>query len=72
MRVVGIVLVVAGLIALLAGGFSFTRRREVARVGPISASVRERQTFPMSRVAGGAMLLAGIGLIAAAGRRRRA
>ena len=71
MRIVGIVLVVAGLIALLAGGFSFTRRREVARVGPISASVKEKQTYPVARWAGGAMLLAGVGLIVVAGRHRR-
>ena len=70
MRVAGIILVVAGLVALLMGGFSFTRRREVARVGPLSASVRERQSFPMSRVAGGVMLVAGIALVVAGGRRR--
>jgi hypothetical protein len=69
-RVLGVVLVVAGLIALLAGGFSFTRRREVARVGPISASVREKETFPISRVAGVLLLAAGIGLVVVGSRKR--
>ena len=70
MRVLGVVLVVAGLIALLAGGFSFTRRREVARVGPITASVKETQSYPAARWAGGALLLVGIGLVVAGGRKR--
>jgi hypothetical protein len=69
-RVLGVVLVVAGLIALLAGGFSFTRRREVVRMGPISASVKETQRYPVARWAGGAMLLLGIGLVVAGGRKR--
>jgi hypothetical protein len=69
-RVLGVVLVVAGLIALLAGGFSFTRRREVARVGPISATVKEKQTYPVARWAGVALILAGVGLVAVGGRKR--
>ena len=70
MRVLGLVLVVAGLIALLAGGFSFTRRREVARVGPISATVQEKQSYPVARWAGIALLVAGVGLVRAGGRKR--
>ena len=66
------VLVVAGIVALLAGGFSFTRRREVVHVGPISASVKETQTYPVARWAGGALILLGVGLVAVGGGRRRA
>jgi hypothetical protein len=69
-RVLGVVVVVAGLIALLAGGFSFTHRREVARVGPISATVAEKESFPVSRVAGVVLLLAGFGLVVAGSRKR--
>jgi hypothetical protein len=72
MRVLGIVLIVAGLVALLAGGINFTRRREVARIGPVSASVRESERFPVLRLAGGAMLLAGAALLVVGTRRRRA
>ena len=70
MRILGIVLVVAGLIALFAGGFSFTRKREVMRVGPVSASVKETERYPVARWAGGALVLVGIGLIAVGGRKR--
>ena len=70
MRVLGVVLVVAGLIALVAGGFSFTRKREVMRVGPVSASVRETESYPMARWVGSGLLLLGIGLVAAGSRKR--
>ena len=70
MRILGFVLVVAGLIALVAGGFRFTRKREVVHMGPVSASVRETQSYPMARWAGGALLLVGLGLVIASNRKR--
>ena len=70
MRILAILLIAAGLIALVVGSVGYTRRREVARVGPISASVREHQTLTIPRVVGGVVLLAGIGLLVASGRRR--
>ncbi|HEX8850526.1 MAG TPA: hypothetical protein VF761_13425 [Gemmatimonadaceae bacterium] len=70
MRVLGIVLVVLGVIGLVWGGITYTRRRDTVSVGPISATVQQRETFPISPVAGGVALVAGIALLVAGGRRR--
>lgn len=72
MRVLGILLIVAGLFALVLNGVSYSRRREVARVGPVSASVRETERVAVPRYVGIALLVAGAGLLAASARRRRA
>jgi hypothetical protein len=70
MRVVGIILIVLGLIGLVVGGISYTRRREAVEIGPVSVAVRERETIPIPPILGGVALLAGVGLLVAAGRRR--
>lgn len=71
MRGLGFLLIVVGLAVLLAGGIGITRRREVARIGRISASVQERQTYPAARIVGAVLLLAGAGLVVVGQRGRR-
>jgi hypothetical protein len=70
MRIAGIILVIVGLIGLFYGGITYTRSKQTVSVGPISATVRQRETFPISPVVGGIAFIAGIGLIVAGGRRR--
>ena len=70
MRLVGIILIVVGLIGVIWGGITWTRRRDTVSVGPISATVQQKQTFPISPVAGGIALVVGIAMVAASGRRR--
>ena len=70
MRIAGIILIILGVIGLLYGGITYTRRRDTVSVGPITATVNQRETFPISPVAGGIALLVGIGLLVAGGRRR--
>lgn len=70
MRIVGIVLIVLGAVGLVWGGITYTKRRDTISVGPISATVQQKETFPISPVAGGVALLLGIGLVIAGGRRR--
>ncbi len=70
MRILGIALIVLGIIGLAWGGITYTRRRDTINVGPISATVQQKETFPISPVVGGIALLAGIGLLVAGGKRR--
>jgi len=70
MRLVGIILIVLGLIGVIWGGITWTKRRDTVSVGPISATVQQKQTFPISPVAGGIALVVGIAMVAASGRRR--
>jgi hypothetical protein len=69
-RLAGIVLIVLGIIGLVWGGITYTKHRDTVSVGPISATVQQRETFPISPLVGGIALLAGIGLLVAGGKRR--
>jgi multidrug transporter EmrE-like cation transporter len=42
-RIVGIVLIAAGVLGLLYGGFSFTKETHKARLGPLELSVDEKE-----------------------------
>jgi len=70
MRIAGIVLIIVGIIGLAYGGITYTRRRNTVSLGPISATVTQRETLPISPIAGAIALVAGIGLLIAGGRRR--
>jgi hypothetical protein len=67
---VGLVLVVLGLAGVMYGGITYTRHREVARVGPLQVSAREERSIPISPIVGGVAIIAGIALIVAVKRAR--
>jgi uncharacterized membrane protein YphA (DoxX/SURF4 family) len=65
-RIVGILLIVAGIAALGLGSFSFTKETHEAKLGPLEFSMKEKQTvnFPTWAsvaviVVGGALVLLG-------------
>lgn len=65
-RIIGLILIVAGIAAIGTGGFSFTKETHQARIGPIEFSVKEKQDvlFPTwasvaAIVVGGALLIFG-------------
>jgi uncharacterized membrane protein YidH (DUF202 family) len=64
LRVLGIVLVVCGILALVYGGFSYTKETRSAQVGPITLSVsdKERVNVPMW-VGIGAVVVGGLILV---------
>jgi hypothetical protein len=62
-QIIGIVLIVGGLVALLMGGFSFTREEKVLDVGPLEATVEKRERVPISPVIGGLAMAAGVALL---------
>lgn len=70
MRITGIILIVLGIIGLAYGGITYTRRRDTVSIGPITATVNQRETVPIPPIAGAIALVAGIGLVIAGGRRR--
>lgn len=67
--VIGAVLIVVGLIGLILGGVSYTRREKVIDIGPIEATTERRETLPISPIVGAVALVGGI-LLVAAGRKR--
>jgi hypothetical protein len=65
---VGLILVLLGVIGVAYGGITYTRRREVARVGPLQVTAREDRTIPISPIVGGVAIIAGAALIIAVRR----
>ena len=71
MKTIGIVLVIAGVIALVYGGFSYSRNREVLDLGPLEITATEHKTFPIPAAVGAAVLIAGFVLVIGSNRRLR-
>lgn len=63
MKVLGAVLVVLGLLALVYGGFSFTRKDKVVDAGPIEITADKTESVALPPIAGGLMLVAGVVLL---------
>lgn len=62
-RILGIILILAGLVGLAWGGFSFDKKKTDVDLGPVDFQVTERQTVPIPPVAGGVAVVAGIALL---------
>jgi uncharacterized membrane protein YidH (DUF202 family) len=70
MKLVGIVLIMVGIVALAMGGFSYTTREKVLDLGPIQATTEKQHTIPLSPIVGIAALVGGIAVLAAGSRTR--
>jgi hypothetical protein len=63
-KTVAIVLIVAGVLGLLYGGFSYTKETHDLKIGPIELSVKEKQEVNIPVWAGiGAIVVGGLLLV---------
>lgn len=62
-KMLAIVLIVAGGLGLLYGGFTYTKETHEAKVGPIVLSVKDQQTVNIPIWAGVGSLVAGVILL---------
>jgi hypothetical protein len=69
-RIVGLVLVVIGVVALLWGGVFWTERDTVLDAGPLQVTTDKREGVQIPPILGGAALLAGILLVVLPDRKR--
>ena len=60
---VGLLLVVIGLVGVVYGGITYTRNKQVARVGPIEVTTQEQRQIPISPILGAVAIVAGVALI---------
>ena len=61
MKMIGIVLLVAGALALVYGGFSYTRNTTALKVGPLEVQVKDKETVNVPLWAGvGAIVVGGL------------
>jgi len=70
MKLIGIVLIVVGVLALAFGGFNYTTRERVVDLGPLKVDADKQHSFPIAPVAGVAALVGGIALVVAGSRTR--
>jgi len=63
MRMLAIVLLAAGVLALVYGGFAYTRKTHDARLGPLEISVSEKQRVNLPVWAGVILVVGGAGLL---------
>ena len=68
-KIVAIVLIIAGLLGLVYGSFSYTRETQEAKLGPLELSVKDTQTVYIPVWIGVAAIVAGGGLLLLAGKK---
>jgi hypothetical protein len=63
-KIVGIVLIVAGILGLAYGKFSYTKETHEAKLGPLELSVKDKETVNVPVWAGvGAIVVGGLLLL---------
>lgn len=63
-KLVGIILIAAGVIALVYGSFSYTKETQAVKLGPLELSVKEKETVNVPMWAGvGAIVIGGLLLV---------
>ena len=68
-KVLGLVLLLAGVLGLLYGGFTYTRDTHTAKLGPVELTVKEKDTVNIPVWAGVCAMLAGGALMIFSGKR---
>jgi hypothetical protein len=68
-RTIGVVLIVAGVLALAYGGFSYTKETHKASVGPVELAVKDKETVNVPVWAGVLAVAVGAGLLVMGSRR---
>jgi len=63
MRILAIALLAVGVLALVYGGFSYTKETHDAKVGPVEISFSEKQRVNVPVWAGVVLVVSGAGLL---------
>jgi len=69
-KLIGILLIVFGVVALAVGGFTYTKREKVLDIGPLQASTERQKTIPLSPIVGIVAVAGGVALVFAGSRSR--
>ena len=67
---IGILLVVAGALALAYQGISYTHQEKVLDIGPIHATAEKHERIPIPPVVGGLALVGGIVVLVVGARQK--
>jgi len=69
-KLVALALIVAGVLGLVYGSFTYTKETHEAKVGPLSLTVKDKETVNIPVWAGVVAVLAGGALLFYTGKRR--
>ena len=69
-KILGIVLILAGTLGLVYSNFSYTKETHEAKIGPLELSVKEKETVNIPVWLGGGAIALGVVLLVAGGRRK--
>jgi multidrug transporter EmrE-like cation transporter len=69
LKIAALALIVAGVLGLAYGGFSYTRQTHEVKLGPLEMSVQEKQSVNVQVWAGVGAILIGGGLLFFGGRK---
>lgn len=69
MRILGVILIVAGIAGFLVTGVSYTTSEKVVDMGPLQVEREQERSVPITPVASGILVLVG-GALTAVGTRR--
>ena len=72
MKILGILLIAAGILMLVFRGFSFTQEKKVADIGPLELNKKEQKQVSWPLYAGVVGIVAGIAVLAAGSKRNNA
>ena len=71
MKVLGILLIVAGIIMLIFRGFNFTQEKKIVDIGPVEVNKQEQKSVAWPMWAGGIAIAAGA-VVLLAGNKKNA
>lgn len=70
MRIIGVLLIVFGVLALSYGAIRYTQREKVFEIGPLQATTEQQHEIPLPPIAGIAAIAGGAVLLWAGTRTR--
>lgn len=70
MKIIGVLLIVFGIVALAVGGIRYVDRDKVVDLGPLEVTTEEHKTIPLSPIAGLGAIAGGIALVVAGSKVR--
>jgi hypothetical protein len=68
-KIIALVLIIAGVLGLAYGKFTYTKETHDAKIGPLELSVKDKETVNVPMWAGIGAIVVGAGLLLAGGRR---
>jgi len=68
--IIGIILIILGVAVLASKGITYTKTEKVIDIGPIEATAERQKTIPISPLAGGAAVAAGVILVISGSKRQ--